>query len=70
MKLAGKLQHEDLEGGVWVLVANDGRRYELAAPPAGLKSGDSVEVDGDADSDSVSFQMAGTLLRVRSIRKR
>ncbi len=70
MKYVGKLERVDLEGGVWLLAASDGRRYQLPAPPAGIESGATVEVDGEPDTDGMSFQMAGPLLRVRSVRKR
>jgi hypothetical protein len=70
MRLTGKLKHLDLEGGVWLLAADDGRQFQLSPPPAGFSSGASVEVEGDADSQGVSFQMAAPLLRVRDIRRR
>jgi len=69
MKAIGTLRHADLEGGVWLLVADDGRRWQLSPAPRGFSDGDRVDVDGDADAQAVSFQMAGPVLRVRSVRR-
>lgn len=70
MKLTGTLRHLDLEGGVWLLAVDGGRRYQLTPAPQDLVSGDAVEVEGEPDSAGVSFRMAAPIFRVRSIRRR
>jgi hypothetical protein len=69
MRINGRLEHSDLEGGAWLLVADDGRRFLLVPPPKGEDSGVRVEVEGEIDADAISFQMAGPLLRVQSLRR-
>lgn len=68
MKLTGTLRHVDLEGGTWLLVGDDGRRFQLDRAPE-QPSGSRVEVDGDPAPQMVSFQMAAPMLRVRTIRR-
>jgi hypothetical protein len=67
MKLKGRIERRDLEGGFWQLVADDGKRYTLVGA-SGLEHGARVEVDGALD-DGFGFAMAGPQLRVRSVRK-
>jgi hypothetical protein len=69
MRLTGRLAHSEIEGGAWLLIAEDGRRYQLLDAPDGYATGDSVEVEGDLDGNAMSFQMAGPLLNLRSIRR-
>lgn len=69
MRISGTLRYIDLEGGTWLLVGDDGRKYQLEAAPEGLAAGSRVEVDGEAQTDRMSFQMAGTPFRVKSARK-
>ncbi len=70
MTLTGTLRLLDLEGGTWLLLADDGRRFQLDPPPQGHASGERVEVDGDPEPARMSFQMAAPLLRLRGIRRR
>jgi hypothetical protein len=67
MKVTGKVEHRDLEGGLWQLVADDGKRYTLVGASS-LEHGARVEVDGALD-EGFGFAMAGPQLRVSSIRK-
>jgi len=69
MKFVGTLRHLDVEGGVWLLSAENGRQYQLVPPPTGHAAGARVEVEGEADAGGVSFQMTAPILRVRSLRK-
>ncbi len=70
MKLTGKLERRDLEGGTWQLIADDGRRYTLLGAATELKAaqGARVEVDGDLD-EGFGLAMAGPQLQVRKIKK-
>lgn len=70
MKLEGKLEHSALEGGVWVLRATDGNTYQLLnMDPALLQEGARVEVEGDADGNTMSFAMMGTPFQVKAAHK-
>jgi hypothetical protein len=69
MKLSGKVEHVDVGTGAFVLVGDDGKRYQLAGGDRGMKkAGQRIEVDGDVDADAVSSAMVGPLLRVKSYR--
>ncbi len=70
MKLSGKVEKRDLEGGIWQLAADDGKRYTLSGAPADLKqaAGSRVEIEGEVDSGGFGFAMAGPSLKVRSFR--
>ena len=69
MKLSGRVVFRDIETGVWVLEADDGRTYALAGGDRGLKKdGKRVEIDGELDRGGVSAAMVGPLLRVNHYR--
>jgi hypothetical protein len=66
MRLKGRLTFEDLGAGAWVLVSEDGKRYELRGVEGGkLSEGARVEVEGELDAGSVSTAMAGPALHVK-----
>ena len=67
-KLKGKIQHSDLEGGMWVLEADDGERYQLAGHTKGLVDGKRAEVDGQVERNQMSFGMGGAIFTVRSVK--
>jgi hypothetical protein len=67
VKVRGKVERRDLEGGIWQLVADDGTRYTLVGAVGRLKSGARVEVEGSLD-EGFGIAMAGPQLRVTSIR--
>lgn len=71
MKVSGKVEHRDLEGGIWQLVTDGGDRYTLAGAPADLKraKGSQVEVEGSVDEGGgFGLAMAGPVLKVKSFR--
>jgi hypothetical protein len=68
MKVRGRVERRDLEGGIWQLVADDGKRYTLVGAIAGLTAGAQVEVEGTID-DGFGIAMAGPQLRVQRVRK-
>ena len=51
MKITGTVEFVDLEGGLWRLTADDGKRYTLIGARGDLKSakGARVEVEGALD---------------------
>jgi hypothetical protein len=65
----GRIEKRDLEGGIWQLVADDGKRYTLVGSTSGLKAGSQVEVDGEVDAGGgFGLAMAGPQLRVKKVR--
>jgi hypothetical protein len=68
MRVRGKVERRDLEGGIWQLVAEDGKRYTLVGAVGRLKPGARVEVDGNVD-EGFGLAMAGPQLRVTNIRE-
>jgi len=68
MKVRGRVERRDLEGGIWQLVADDGKRYTLVGAVQGLVAGAQVEVEGAID-DGFGIAMAGPQLRVQRVRK-
>ena len=67
MKLSGKVERVDVGMGAFVIVTDDGQRYELAGGDRGLKKpGQRIEVEGDVDSGAVSAAMVGPIFRVKS----
>jgi len=69
MKVRGSVEFRDVEMGVWVLVSEDGRTYQIAGGRSSLlKEGQRVEVDGDVDDSAMGIAMVGPILRVRSYR--
>lgn len=68
--IRGKVEHRDLEGGVWLLVADDGKRYTLIGAPRELRTaGAQVEVEGTVDEGGMGLAMAGPQLHVRTFKK-
>jgi hypothetical protein len=66
MKLKGHLTFVDLGAGAWVLVSEDGKRYELHGVESGkLSEGARVEVEGELDKGALSTAMAARALRVK-----
>ncbi len=69
-KLTGTIRRNDLEGGFYQLVADDGTAYELdGTDPLLSRDGTRVEVDGTVDRNTMSFRMAGPRLKVDSVRQ-
>ena len=73
-KYRGTLRRNDLEGGHWQLVADDGASYVLDQASLGsegdvtLADGVRVEIVGDVARDMLSFAMTGPTLTVKSIK--
>jgi hypothetical protein len=70
MKVSGTVEFVDLEGGIWRLNGDDGKRYTLLGSKGDLKSakGARVEVEGTLD-EGFGIAMSGPQLRVARIRK-
>jgi hypothetical protein len=69
-KFRGTVRKNDLEGGHWQLVADDGKTYVLEGTLRGIdQDGAKVEIDGAVDRDAMGFAMTGPTLRVTSGKK-
>jgi hypothetical protein len=69
-KLTGTIRKNDLEGGFYQLVADDGTAYELDGnDPLLARDGARVEIDGTVDRNAMSFRMAGPKLTVKSVKQ-
>jgi len=69
-KFRGTIRRNDLEGGHFQLVADDGTAYQVqGADPALREDGARVEVEGAVDKNAMSFAMTGPTLKVKSVRK-
>jgi hypothetical protein len=65
----GRVEKRDLEGGIWQLVADDGKRYTLVGSTSGLRAGSQVEIEGEVDAGGgFGLSMAGPQLRVKKVR--
>ena len=70
MKVSGTVEFVDLEGGLYRLSADDGKRYTLIGGRGDLKAarGARVEVEGSLD-EGFGVGMSGPQLRVARIRR-
>lgn len=69
MKISGTVTFKDLETGVWVLEADDGKTYLLAGGDRKLKkSGARIEAEGEVDGASLTAAMVGPRFVVKSYR--
>lgn len=69
-KFRGTVRRNDLEGGHWQLVAENGSEYVLDVETSeALVHGATVEIDGTIEKTDLSFAMTGPTLRVKSIKR-
>src|SRR5262249_48666582 len=69
-KLKGRVRKNDLEGGIWELVAEDGAAYELRGGDAGRRvPGQAVEVEGKVAKAAMGIGMSGPIFDVTGWRK-
>jgi hypothetical protein len=68
-KLKGTIRKNDLEGGFYQLIAEDGTAYELEGnDPLLSRDGAQVEIEGTIDRQALSFTMSGPRLKVSSVK--
>ena len=66
-KYRGTVKRNDLEGGHWLLEADDGNTYVLVGAAASLtQDGAKVEIDGAVDEEAMGFAMTGPILKVKT----
>jgi hypothetical protein len=67
MTLSGKVAFRDLETGVWVLEADDGKTYVLAGGDRKIKkNGARITAEGEVDGASLTLAMVGPRFVVKS----
>lgn len=67
MKLKGTITRTDIEGGAWLLKADDGEQYQLVGNVVGAKDGQRVEVEGKVDKNAMGFGMMGAHFTVQKL---
>ena len=67
-KISGTVKRSDLEGGMWILEASDGERYQLSGDVASLKDGMRAELTGTIERAMMGFGMGGTNFTVKSVK--
>lgn len=67
MKVKGTLKRSDLEGGHWLLDAEDGQQYQLVGKVDGAADGQRVEVEGKVDKNAMGIGMMGAHLNVQKL---
>ena len=69
MKLSGVVKFKDVETGVWTLVGDDGKTYQLDGGDRKIKKdGSRIEAEGTVDNDSMGIAMVGPRFVVKSYR--
>ena len=67
MKLSGTVTFRDIETGVWVLEADDGKTYLLDGGDRKIKkNGARIEAEGQVDNSSASLAMVGARFVVKT----
>jgi hypothetical protein len=71
VKVTGTVEFRDLEGGLFQLKADDGKRYTLLGSKSELKGakGERVEIEGSLDEGGFGIAMSGPQLKVSKLRK-
>ncbi len=67
MKVSGTIRRSDLEGGVWVLEAKDGQRYQLAGDVATFQDGLAADVTGEVQRDMMGIGMMGPTFKATKV---
>lgn len=68
MHVTGKITYQDLEGGFWGIIGDDGQKYHPVdgLPAEAQKEGQRVEAELEA-AQMMSFAMWGRTVRVRHL---
>jgi hypothetical protein len=67
MKVKGTIKRTDVEGGHWLLDADDGQQYQLVGKVDGATDGQRVEVEGKVDKNAMGIGMMGAHLSVQKL---
>jgi hypothetical protein len=66
-KLTGTIRRSDLEGGLWILEAEDGDRYQLQGQVSGLKDGARAAIHGKVERSAFGIGMSGPIVQVSKV---
>jgi hypothetical protein len=67
ISLTGKIERQGFGTGIWALVTETGKTYELKdAPPELCQVVDQVQVEGQIRDDIMTFAMIGPVFEVKS----
>ena len=69
MTVTGTLKRVNFGAPAWVVVGDDGKKYQLLDDPAVAEEGARVVVEGEVDREVMTFNMAGRPFRATSMRK-
>jgi hypothetical protein len=67
-KIQGTVKKNDLEGGFWELISDDGEHYQLRGDAAAAlcNEGQRVQIEGSVDKGGFGIGMTGPYLDVKS----
>lgn len=69
MRLTGTVAFRDIETGIWVLEADDGKTYQLDGGDRQIKKdGGRIEAEGEVVKNAVTIGMMGPVFRVKTYR--
>lgn len=68
-QIVGTVRKSDLEGGHWVLEAEDGERYQLSGQLGDLKDGMRARIDGKVERGMMGIGMTGPSFAVTKVTK-
>ena len=64
--ITGTIEKNDLEGGIWTLIAEDGETFMLDGGDAALfRDGLKVRITGDETHDVMGIGMVGSFFKVK-----
>lgn len=66
-KLTGTIRRSDLEGGLWILEAEDGDRYQLQGQVDALKDGARAAITGKVERSAFGIGMSGPIVTVTKV---
>jgi hypothetical protein len=68
IRASGRIQYQDLEGGFWGIVADDGRKFDpIELDEKFHKDGLRVIFEAEPDTDRMSTRMWGSLVVLKKI---
>jgi hypothetical protein len=67
MKIVGKIERSDLEGGQWIVHTAKGEKYQLSGAVTELSDGMNAELTGSIDRNMMGFGMAGANFVVTAV---
>lgn len=69
IRITGTVEHQEVEGGVWIIRTDEGKYQPMNLPPAFQVDGMAVEAEAVRRTDMVSIGMVGPLVELLRIRQ-